>query len=277
MSNLIQAEELIKRLGQAELRIVDTRFSLTDASAGQKAYYEGHIPGAIFFDLDKDLAQAASKHGGRHPLPDMRDFAKKLAKNGISHNHQVVVYDDASGMYAGRLWFMLRYVGHERVEVLDGGLAAYLAAGGRLESELPTYPEAVFEVNLQEDKVVSMDYVMRNLENPDVLLIDARDPKRYRGELEPIDAKAGHIPGAMNLPFTDNLQAGKYKSPEDLRERFKDLEDAEEIIVYCGSGVSANHNLIALEEAGIKNVKLYAGSWSDWISYDDNPIATGDE
>lgn len=277
MSNLIQAADLIKLLGDETLRVVDTRFSLADPEAGEKAYREGHIPGAIFFDLDKDLSQAPGNHGGRHPLPAMTAFAQKLGQRGIGNEYQIVVYDDSSGMYAGRLWFMLSYAGHGAVRVLDGGIQAYLAAGGQLEPDLPSYLETQFALNLQEDKLVSKDYVLRNLENPDVLLVDARAAERYRGDVEPLDPKAGHIPGAMNLPFADNLRDGKYKSPEELKERFSDLEEAEEIIVYCGSGVSANHNFIALEEAGFKNIKLYGGSWSDWSSYQDNPIATGEE
>ncbi len=277
MSNLIQASELQNLLGDEKLRVVDARFSLTDPKAGQNVYAKGHIPGAIFFDLDKDLSQPASKHGGRHPLPDMQLFADKLGQRGIGNEHLVVVYDDASGVYAGRLWFMLKYAGHEQVKVLDGGLQAYLGISGKLGSDLPTYAKTTFQLNLQADKIVTKDYILRNLENPDVLLIDARGAERYRGETEPIDAKAGHIPGAMNLPYTENLAAGKYKSPEALYERFADLEEADEIVVYCGSGVSANHNFIALEEAGFKDIKLYVGSWSDWSSYETNPVATGDE
>ena len=163
------------------------------------------------------------------------------------------------------------------MRVLGGGRQAYLAIGGRLEPDVPSYPTRQFKLELQTDKVVDKDYILRNLENPDVLLIDARGAERYRGEVEPIDAKAGHIPGAMNLPYTENLEAGKFKSAEDLRDRFADLEETEEIVLYCGSGVSANHNFIALEEAGFKDIKLYVGSWSDWSSYEENPIATKDE
>lgn len=277
MSNLIQAAELQGIAGQENVRIVDVRFVLNDPKKGRSLYQAGHIPNALFLDLDEDLSVPPSEHGGRHPLPDMQLFAKKLGRLGISEKHHVVIYDDATAVFAGRLWLMLRLLGHQKVHVLDGGLSAWLAEANDLSQDTPAFKAVRYEAVLQDDMLVDAEYISRNLDNPNVLLIDARAKERYHGDTEPIDKKAGHIPSAINMPYTDNLKDGKYKNSSELKERFANLKDAEEIIVYCGSGVSANHNLIALEEAGIKDAKLYVGSWSDWSSYDNNPVATGDE
>jgi thiosulfate/3-mercaptopyruvate sulfurtransferase len=279
MSNLIRAKDLEKQLTNPDLRIVDTRFALTDPAQGYRDYLEHHLPAAIYFDLDKDLSSVKQKHGGRHPLPAMSEFVKKLGERGIDNSSQVVIYDDAANMYAGRMWWLLRYAGHDRVQVLDGGFSSWLEAGLAVSADLPTYPVSTFKLNLRPEMLVDVDYVRRNLENPEVLLIDARSSDRYRGENETLDLKAGHIPGALSLPFAGNLNGKFFKPVAELKERFAEyeLDEAEEIIAYCGSGVSANHNMLALEEAGIQGVKLYAGSWSDWSSYDENPIATSEE
>lgn len=279
MSNLLSARALFERLDDPDLRLIDTRFSLQDPQAGRRAYEAGHLPGALYLDLDRDLSSPvrADRRGGRHPLPDMDAFARRLGGLGIGSEHQVVVYDDSGGMFAGRLWWLLRYAGHARVQVLDGGLSAWLEAGYPTTTDAPTYPATSFELHLQPGMVVDRQQVLRNLDNPNVLLLDARSAERYRGENETLDPQGGHIPGALSRPFADNLERGRYKSAEALKARFEDLSEAEEVIVYCGSGVSAAHDLIALEEAGIKNAKLYAGSWSDWLSHEDAPVATGEE
>ena len=279
MSNLISAEALHAMLGEPELRVIDTRFDLKDPAAGLEAYKRGHIPGALYLDLDLDLSSSPAEHGGRHPLPDMTEFSEKLGSLGVSNSSQIVVYDDHAGVFAGRLWWLLRYAGHGAVRVLDGGLSAWTDAGFDTTDVMPEYEAGVFTAELRPDMVVDAQHVARNLDNPNVLLLDARAQERYRGETEPMDPKAGHIPGAINLPYTENLAGKTFKSPEALKERFENLElsQAEEVVVYCGSGVSAAHDLIALEEAGVKNAKLYVGSWSDWSSYPDNPVATGDE
>lgn len=279
MSNLISSEALKTRLGDDKLRIIDTRFALTAPEAGREAYAAGHLPSAVYFDLDKDLSSPPGEHGGRHPLPDMEVFAAKLEAAGISNSSFVVVYDDQANMFAGRLWWLLRYAGHDEVAVLDGGLSAWTEAGFETTRDVPTFDKGVFTLDLRPEMLADMDHVRRNLDNPNVLLVDARGADRYRGENETMDPKAGHIPGALSLPYTDNLDGKRYKPAETLKARFKDLglDEAEEVIVYCGSGVSASHDLIALEEAGIKNAKLYVGSWSDWSSYPRNPVATGEE
>jgi thiosulfate/3-mercaptopyruvate sulfurtransferase len=282
MSNLIGARELYQRLGEDTLVIVDTRFDLKDSEAGRRAFETSHIPGAIYFDLDKDLSGQKGEHGGRHPLPDGKSFVGKVWAAGISSNSLVVAYDDAANMYAGRFWWLLRhFTGFENVKVLDGGYSAWLEAGYPVATEAsvakPRTPGRALTLLSRTDDLVDAEYIRNNLNNPNVVLIDARAADRFRGENETLDPKAGHIPGAINKPFAENLEGKKFKSPEVLRERFADIPKDKEIIVYCGSGVSANHNLIALEEAGIKGAKLYAGSWSDWSSYQANPVETGEK
>ena len=278
MSNLINPEQLKARLSEEGIRVIDVRFDLKDPAAGRKAYEAAHIPGAVYLDLDKDLSSPPAQHGGRHPLPDMQIFARKLEQQGISNSDHVIVYDDSAGVYAGRLWWMLKYAGHDAVQILDGGLSAWTEAGFEISSEVPSSNEGVFTLNLRPEMLVDANYILRNLDNPNILLVDARGAERYSGEHEPLDPVGGHIPGALNRPYTENLRDGRYKSAEVLKEEFEELElgEAEELIVYCGSGVSANHNLIALEEAGIKNAKLYVGSWSDWSSYKMNPVERTD-
>ena len=274
MSNLISAPELHTRLGRPELRLVDVRASLSDSDAGRQLYAAGHLPGAVHLSLDEDLSGPVGAHGGRHPLPDMTAFAETLQKNGIGDAAEVVVYDDG-GMVAARLWWLLRYAGFDRVQVLDGGFPAWAAAGLPVTQTAPNPEPATLTLRLRPEMIVDMETVRAGLDDPNVTLIDARAPARYRGEVEPLDKKAGHIPGAVNKPFTENLEHGLFKSPEALRERFAEAKG--EVILYCGSGVSAAHNALALEEAGMGGAKLYAGSWSDWISFDENPVATGDK
>ena len=279
MTNLINAQALKLALEDEDLRIIDTRFALNDPEAGRRAYEAGHIPRAVYLDLDKDLSSPPSQHGGRHPLPDMQAFTRTLAKAGVSNSSQVVVYDDHAGVFAGRLWWLLRYAGHDQVQVLDGGLSAWTDAGYETTAATPSYEPGLFTLDLRPELVADRAHVLRNLDNPNVRLIDARANERYRGEHEPLDALAGHIPGAVNRPYTENLAGKTFKAADALAEEVAGLEldEAEEVIVYCGSGVSANHNLLALEEAGVKNAKLYVGSWSDWSSYPDSPVATGEE
>ena len=277
MSNLISAQDLHDRLNDPDLVVIDTRFDLQNHGRGRQDYEAGHIPGAVYMDLDKDLAAPPKEHGGRHPLPDMQVFANALERAGVSNSSDVVVYDDSGGVFAGRLWWMLRYSGHDAVRVLDGGLSAWQAAGYETSAEVPVVEQGVFTLNLRPEMVADMLEVREKLEDPSTLLVDARGAERYRGDTEPLDKKAGHIPGALNLPFAGNLQEGRFKDAGALKERFEDLSGVEEVIVYCGSGVSAAHDLLAMDEAGLKNARLYVGSWSDWSSYDDLPVATGEE
>ena len=276
MTNLIEAQALHIAIEDPDLRIIDARFDLSDPAKGRSDFEAGHLPRAVFLDLDEDVSAKPQEHGGRHPLPDMQAFAARLESLGISNSSTIVVYDDHGGVFAGRVWFMLKYAGHDQVQVLNGGLSAWKEASYELVTGEMPHDKGIFTLDLRPEMIVDMAHVRDHLEDGNTLLVDARSPERYRGESEPLDKKAGHIPGAMNRPFSKNLDGKTYKDADILRQELADLSEAEEVILYCGSGVSAAHNLLALEEAGIKNAKLYVGSWSDWSSYEDNPVETGE-
>lgn len=277
-TNLIAATELLQRLDDKDLRLIDARFELSDPAYGAAAYALGHIPGALYLGLDTDLSGATGRHGGRHPLPNMQRFAQKLGDLGVGPQHQVVVYDQSGAMYAARAWWLLRYAGHQNVRFLDGGLAAYLAAGGSLDTATPAYRATQFPLDLQPHMVVDVQHVKRSLADRGVLLLDARAGERYRGEVEPLDAKAGHIPGAVNRFYQESLdQEGRFHQRQRLAAQLALPEGKREVIAYCGSGVSGAHLVLALEQAGVEGAKLYTGSWSDWSSYDDLPVAVGEE
>jgi thiosulfate/3-mercaptopyruvate sulfurtransferase len=278
-SPLVSAEWLVMHAARPDLRLIDARFTLGQAQAGFQAYRDGHIPGAVFLDLERDLCGPvrADRRGGRHPLPDPDVLAAKLGALGVGSSHNLVVYDDPStgqGFYAAHLRWLLRYLGHDQVRVLDGGLPAWVAAGGVLERVIPLHPNARFRPRPRAEMIVDADAVASRSDHS--VLIDSRAGARYRGELEPIDPKAGHIPGAINIDWSAGLnENGRWKTSEEQQARFAGLEG--ELILYCGSGVSACGNLLALELAGMTDAKLYAGSWSDWISQAERPVATGDE
>lgn len=276
MSQLIDADTLIARLDDPDLRVIDARFELTEPEAGRAAYAEGHVPGAVYFDLDQDLSSPVREHGGRHPLPDMRRFATILEERGIGDQHDIVVYDQSGTMYAARAWWLLRYAGHDAVRFLDGGMEAYRAAGGPMTKTVPEHPRARFTLRLREGMVVDVSNVMAHLDDRERLVVDARAPERFRGEIEPLDPKAGHVPGARNVHYLDTLGSRGFLPATELRRIFSLAEGKREIVTYCGSGVSGAHLVLAMEEAGFPGAKLYAGSWSDWSSYDDLPVETGD-
>jgi thiosulfate/3-mercaptopyruvate sulfurtransferase len=276
-SPLVNVEWLQQHLGAKELRVVDCRFSLQDPRAGRLAYLDRHIPGAIFLDLEADLSAPKRQggQGGRHPLPAPDDLAKKLGAAGIGNEHFVVAYDEppAGGMFAPRLWWLLRWLGHDQVAVLDGGIKAWIEAGYQVSSLAAQYAPASFKASPRPQMVVDADAVAQRPAG--TILIDSRAPERYRGELEPIDPAAGHIPGAINRNWLESLEAsGRFKPGAAQAERFAGLDG--EIVAYCGSGVSATANLLALELIG-KPARLYAGSWSDWVSDKNRPIAQGED
>jgi len=277
MTPWISPEALLADIDAPDLRVVDVRTSLVDREAGRRAYRAGHLPGAVFLDLDTDLSSPPGRHGGRHPLPDPGRAAAAFGAAGIGPGTRVVAYDDAAGMIAGRLWWLLRWLGHEAVQVLDGGIDAWLAAGGPLTTDLPRIAAAAFEPRPRDGVVVDRGWLLEHAGDPGVGVVDARAPERYRGEVEPIDPRGGHIPGAINRPFADNLDGGRFRPLAELTDRYRDLRGAGTVVVYCGSGVSAAHDLMALEACGIAGARLYAGSWSDWVSYDDAPVALGPE
>ncbi|WP_217562881.1 sulfurtransferase [Paenibacillus sp. GbtcB18] len=278
MRNIVSLEWLYEHLQDPDLLIADCRFALGEPWSGRQDYSIDHIPGAFYVDLEEDMSGEKREHGGRHPLPDLGAFSMRASAIGVDASKTVVAYDDQGGAMAARLWWMLRFLGHERVYVLDRGYSQWKAAGYPVTAEAPQASPATFSPKVQRHMLASMDEVKAKLGEKGTVLIDSREGARYRGEQEAIDPVAGHIPGARNRFWKDALDAeGSWRSAEEQKERFRGLENAEELIVYCGSGVSACPNVLALEEAGIPGVKLYAGSWSDWISYADNPVATGEE
>lgn len=282
---LIRAEELAAWLagtGPATMRLLDVRFDLARPAAGEAAYLEGHLPGAGYAHLERDLSAmppAEALCGGRHPLPRREDFARTLGRLGIAPHTPVVVYDASGGMYAARAWWMLRWMGHDDVAVLDGGLPAWVAAGGTLGT-------GRVEPAVQQPYPLAGAPALQTIDVQDLqqrlgalTLIDARGPERYRGEVEPLDPVAGHIPGALNRPFTANLGPdGCFRPAAQLRQDFEALlgeREAATVVHQCGSGVSACHNLLAMAVAGFVDGRLYPGSWSEWCADPGRPVERG--
>ena len=265
---LVGADWLHEHIGDGDVRVIDFRWYLKGRD-GRHEYLKGHIPGAVFVDLD---AVTGKEGGGRHPLPTTSQFEAEMRRAGVRPATRVVVYDDAGASVAARLWFLLGYFGHQAQAVLDGGLAAW---GRPLETEPEDVDPGDFRAAEPDaGRVLHFDAVRGLRGRP---LIDARAGERYRGEKEPIDPKAGHIPGALNAPFTENLGPdGRFKSREELRARYQELGAQGGAVFYCGSGVNATQHVLAMEIAGLANARLYAGSWSDW-SNRDLPVATGPE
>ena len=272
-NTLIEVQTLYENLKTADWVIIDCRFSLADTNAGHDAYLEAHIPGAVYAHLDNDLSGPPLTDSGRHPLPSPEALIALFSRLGISNDTQVVAYDSAGGMLASRLWWMLRYMGHEAAAVLNGGWQKWQAADHPTSSGAEHNTAATFEGEPDLDQLVRVDDVLDAQ-----LLVDSRDAPRYKGETEPLDHVAGHIPGAVNFPFKQNLgDDGRFRSPKQLHEKFTSLlgdTAADEATFYCGSGVSACVNLLALAHAGLGNGRLYVGSWSEWSSDENRPMIT---
>lgn len=279
MDQVVSIKWLLARLYEPDLVIADCRFVLGDPEAGRESYRNEYIPGSVYFDLERDLAGPKGTHGGRHPQPDIAQLAEKIGKSGIDGNTRVVAYDDQGGAMASRFWWLMKYMGHERVYVMEEGFTAWKKAGYPLTSEPPAVKvPRPFQANVQHRLLANMAEVQNKLGCAGTVLLDSREEKRYLGVEEPIDKAAGHIPGALHEFWKNGLHAdGRWKSQEEQKSRFHCLDSNREVIVYCGSGVTACPNVLALNEAGFSQVKLYIGSWSDWISYPDNPIETGKE
>jgi thiosulfate/3-mercaptopyruvate sulfurtransferase len=282
-TNLISAQELLAIAAQDHLVIIDCRHDLMAPDAGQQAYTAGHIPGARFMHVDQTLSgnkyDAQGIFQGRHPLPNIDDFIAKLRKVGINHDSQVIVYDAQAGMFAARLWWMLRWIGHTNVAVLNGGLPAWIAAGGPLSTESTTPSLGDIRAQASTIKIASVDEILSNIRTQQYTVVDARSPDRYRGENETMDAVGGHIPGAKNRFFKDNLNSnGEFKSAQQLQEEWRAIiTQADHAIMQCGSGVTACHNLLALDVAGLNGARLYPGSWSQWSADPTRPVATGSQ
>lgn len=280
-STLVSVETLAAHVDDPAWRVFDCRHDLKNTEYGGQAYAKGHIPGALFLHLDRDMSGPMTGKNGRHPLPAIEDFAAKMSACGVGPDTQVVAYDNEGGIFASRLWWMLRWLGHDKVALLDGGLPGWRRAKLPLETEVRPFVPAQF-VPRPRDEQVDTAYVLANLRSPRMLLLDARGEDRYAGENETLDPVAGHIPGALNRFYFDNLDdAGCFFKPADeLRAEFADLLDGREptcVVQQCGSGVTACHNLLAMEIAGLSGSKLYPGSWSEWCSDPARPVATGDQ
>ena len=279
-TTLVSPESLLPALDTPGLRIFDCRHDLAQPElAGPEAYAAGHLPGAYFLHLDRDLSGAKTGRNGRHPLPDPEVFAQTMRAFGVSEDTQVVAYDEGSGMFAARLWWLLRWIGHARAAVLDGGIAAWQKAGGLLDAAVPASPSpGQLSVQLQ-DITIDAPTLLANLGAPSPVVVDARAPDRFRGENETLDPVGGHIPGARNRFFRDNLGPdGRFKPAEALREEWLNVlagASADAVVSQCGSGVTACHNLLAMELAGLRGARLYPGSWSEWCADPQRPVARG--
>ena len=277
---LVSVAELAAHLGDSSWRVFDCRHDLANVEYGTQAYARGHIPGALFLHIDRDLSGAKTGRNGRHPLPDAGGFAATLSRCAVDANIQVVAYDNEGGIFASRLWWMLRWLGHKRVALLDGGLAAWKRARLPLQLEVPAVQPSEFRATLA-DPPIDVQEVLANLQTKRMQLIDARAPERYRGESEALDPVAGHIPGALNRFYADNLDDDEayFKPASQLAADFATLlsgRDPHSVVHVCGSGVSACHNLLAMEIAGLSGSRLYPGSWSEWCADPGRPVAVGD-
>ncbi|HKU14410.1 MAG TPA: sulfurtransferase [Steroidobacteraceae bacterium] len=278
---LISVAELSPHIADPRWLIVDCRFELGKPQTGERAYAAGHIPHAIYAHLDRDLASPVAPQTGRHPLPDPEEFAALLASWGMTPATQVVAYDADNAAYASRLWWLLRWVGHEAVAVLDGGFKAWTAAGLPTTTEVPRRPPGSFVARPKRDMWLDTGEVAERVQRADWRLLDARAPERFAGQVEPIDPVAGHVPGARNHPFASNLGSdARFAPAQELRRRFEQSQDGvadDHTIVMCGSGVTACSLLLAMEAAGKRGARLYAGSWSEWIRDASRPVKKGSD
>jgi len=277
-TTLISSDTLSQHLNDNNWIIIDCRFSLADSEAGEKAYRMGHIANARYAHLDKDLSSRITSTTGRHPLPDFNLLINKLGQWGINNKSQVVVYDDANGAFASRLWWLLHCLGHDQVAVLDGGLAHWKKLNKPLTTTLPSINVKTFRAYGNHLSWLSATQVSNGLASRNIKLIDARTSERFQGLQEPIDPVAGHIPYADNRAFQLNMDSnGLFLSANELRQQFLKLlgsHSPEKTVHMCGSGVTACHNLLAMEHAGLSGSKLYAGSWSEWITNQNRAIAS---
>ncbi len=277
---LIDCHTLALHIHDPQWMVVDCRFALSDPGAGRRAYEAGHIDRARYAHLNDDLSSPITPQSGRHPLPDPHRLAAKLGEWGIDNSKQVVAYDDSFGAMAARLWWLLRWLGHDSVALLDGGLPRWTREGRPVTKDTPVITPATFAPDLRDHLWVDANTVAKAVKQDDWLVIDARAEERFNGEVEMLDPVAGHIPGAINLPYEDNLHvSGRFSSAQELRELYEGLIESvrpERVIQMCGSGITACHNILAMEHAGLSGARLYAGSWSEWIRDPARPVAHDD-
>ncbi len=278
-TTLVDAETLAGALGRDDLVILDCRFSLAAPETGPAAYAASHLPGALYAHLDRDLSDHRKRGGGRHPWPDAAGFNARLGDWGITAAHQVVAYDDGDGAHAARLWFLLRAIGHARAAVLDGGWARWTALGLPTQTGVREVTRVARDERFDDRRLFDAAQVQAHLASGG-MLVDARGRERFLGDVEPIDRVAGHVPGAVNRPYADNLAEGRFKPRAQLATEFRALlgeRRADEVVAMCGSGVTACHHLLAMEHAGLPGAKLFTGSWSGWIEDPSRPVATGED
>ncbi len=281
-TTIVSPETLREHAEESQWILVDCRHNLQDFTAGRRAYQDGHIPGAFFADLERDLAGEKTGKNGRHPLPDPERFAEFLRSLGARDETQLVAYDEGADMYAARFWFLCRWIGHDAAAVLDGGITGWRALGYPIEHGHPERSERSrraagnLTINLHPELLVNANDVLASLGNDAMAIVDARAPERFRGDVEPLDPAAGHIPGARNRWFKENFdERGRFKAPQRLRDEFAGYGAPEEIVHQCGSGVSSAVNALAMELAGLHDWRLYTGSWSEWCADPMRPIETG--
>lgn len=278
---LIDPATLAEHLNDPSWVIIDTRFDLTDTSVGERQYLEGHIPGARYAHLDRDLSGEKTGTNGRHPLPTVEQLRERFGALGVAPDSQVVVYDADNSMYAARLWWMLRYMGHDAVAVLDGGLARWIREGHPVSRDQVHSTPTTFRGEPRDDWRLDVKAIEYSLGDPARVLVDARAEGRYRGEGETLDKVGGHIPGAKNYFYQRNLAEDKtFKTPAEIRAQWHQFlggTSPRDVVLYCGSGVTACHNLLAMEHAGLSGARLFPGSWSEWSSDPARPVATGNE
>lgn len=279
MKPLVTPQEANALRHEQGAQFVDARFNLADPEAGRRDYERVHLPGAVYLHLDDDLSGPVhpSGQGGRHPLPEATVLCQTLGEKGLSSERPIIVYDDAGGAMSARAWWLLRWLGHADTFVLNGGLQAWIADSNETESGRPSHEPTTFEGQPGGMPTVDADTLEAGLEDASVLLVDARAPDRYAGTHEPIDPVAGHIPGAINLPFAGNLEDGVFLPDDRLAERFALVAEADEWVAYCGSGVTAAHNVLAAEAAGLPTPTLYPGSWSEWCRDPKRPVEQGQQ
>ncbi len=277
MKNIVTPKWLKENLQNEKLVLVDCRFSLMDKEYGKRSYEESHIKGAVRIDIETELSAPVKEHGGRHPLPNVEELKITFENIGISNDSIVVAYDEGDLSGPARLWWILKYLGHDKVYVLNEGINVFAEIGGETNSAKTEIKKGKFEVNPNENMRVNMEYVRERLNKENIAIVDCRENIRYIGEFEPVDKKAGHIPGALNYFWMDILNKNEdrltIKSEKSLEEYFNKLKDFKEVIIYCGSGITASPVSLALTEADIDH-KLYTGSFSDWISYEENNVDT---
>ena len=275
---IISDSDLKNNIGNKDFIIFDTRCDIKDRGYGIDSYTEGHIENSIFVDVDIDLASERQAGTGRHPLPQVDVFCEKLSHWGMDNNKQVIVYDDAGGAFAGRLWWMMKWLGHDDVAVLNGGLNSWVKNGNKLVTSPTLFEKSYFEPKVRPDMIASLSDVENAQYGMNTILLDARSKERYEGISDPVDPIAGHVAGAISHPLGTNLdRTGKFKTKEELKHNFDKISNElkeKDIISMCGSGITACHNILALEISGIKNVKLYVGSWSEWITDPNRTVVT---